>query len=235
MRRFNSSVLTNGVIQYGGFFALILLMPTISVYPNIPSNSRCKKATYCSRDCQVGDWKNGHKLECKKLHEKHGVTIPDKVQRKVEVQAENVTRASNEMFMDHTGWFLRFCIVNNVDALDCVVVMNFCAAPPTVDFQKASTFLQNNACGMRPGQRGHKSAKEAIAKHRANGAVTGISLMKPLGGATYDSSLAAIIKDFPGRSLRLGSWEASQKAMKERMVQEGWSDGLPYPIGGFTN
>ena len=26
--------------------------------------SRCKAAAYCSKDCQVKDWKAGHKQEC---------------------------------------------------------------------------------------------------------------------------------------------------------------------------
>ena len=29
--------------------------------------SACKNATYCSIECQRKDWKDGHKIQCKKL------------------------------------------------------------------------------------------------------------------------------------------------------------------------
>lgn len=38
---------------------------TLLVESIFPQCSRCKKATYCSRDCQAADWKNRHKILCK--------------------------------------------------------------------------------------------------------------------------------------------------------------------------
>lgn len=30
--------------------------------------SRCKQACYCSKECQLQHWKNGHKKECKAVN-----------------------------------------------------------------------------------------------------------------------------------------------------------------------
>ena len=32
--------------------------------------ARCKSAQYCSRECQVKDWKSGHKKLCKELQKR---------------------------------------------------------------------------------------------------------------------------------------------------------------------
>ena len=34
----------------------------------------CKLVEYCSRECQVKDWKNGHKKDCKILRQQHQQT-----------------------------------------------------------------------------------------------------------------------------------------------------------------
>lgn len=49
--------------------------------PNAPGKEllqcgKCKKATYCSKNCQVGDWKL-HKGECTHIHSIFGQNLPD--------------------------------------------------------------------------------------------------------------------------------------------------------------
>ena len=41
--------------------------------------SQCKAAAYCSKDCQVKDWKAGHKQACKgKMRkERDGAAVPE--------------------------------------------------------------------------------------------------------------------------------------------------------------
>ena len=48
------------------------------------------------------------------------------------------------------------------DILDCMVVINFVAAPPTFNVKTVSDFLLTNDCEMRAGQQLHKDAKKNI-------------------------------------------------------------------------
>jgi hypothetical protein len=50
--------------------------------------SKCKRATYCSKECQVGDWKMGHKGNCNEL-----ATFV-----KVKESNNNKTKATNKTF-----------------------------------------------------------------------------------------------------------------------------------------
>ena len=90
-------------------------------------------------------------------------------------------------------------MANNVDPVDCAAVMNFYAAPPTIDYQTTPDFLKNNYCGMRRGEPQHKHAKRIIASNRNEGSATGIAVFTGSG-----DNVAALIMDFPGSHLLCG-------------------------------
>ena len=205
---------------------------------------------YCpsrhSRECQTAHWKSGHKLVCNKTQITTDQPVGRKEEDKLHKQVDNVMRTSSGMFMDHTRSFIQWCVVNEVDPLDCVgtscylsllfmcnppflahlfsfaAVANFLVAPPSFELHRTSDFLRTNECGMRPGQRMHKVAKKRFAKNRAEGSVTSITIMKPAAGG----ELAAMMLDFPGSRLRWGSWQAALEKEKEVMAQNGRIEGL---------
>lgn len=56
--------------------------------PPLMRCTRCQRALYCSRDCQVAHWKSGHKKECPQLQAK-----------KMEKGAEKATSRCQEVIM----------------------------------------------------------------------------------------------------------------------------------------
>ena len=213
-----------------------------SLSPNshcLHNTSRCK-TTYCSRACQVTHWKQGgHKAECKAKLGKSGVNLKmtgfegtKKDQLKVEAQVDNMVAASREMFMDNTGALLRWTVVNDVEALDCVVVIDFRAAPPSFNARKVSELRLADVCGIRSGGPSEVAIKKDIACNRAKGALSGVLIfVPPSTGGSDDSPCAVMCTDFPGGHLVARSWPAARAQVREEMAQEGWRPGLSYPVG----
>ena len=51
---------------------------------NLKACARCRMVFYCSRECQNTAWKEGHKLECKRLAQQHGSLVTHQPCGKVE-------------------------------------------------------------------------------------------------------------------------------------------------------
>lgn len=61
---------------------------------NLKKCKACKKAFYCSRDCQVADWKGGHKSLCKQLRAKVASAALAQISN---IQTTQVNQAADEL------------------------------------------------------------------------------------------------------------------------------------------
>jgi len=66
------------------FFSLLSLVPQITTNNQKTNPSgKCKLRHYCSRTCQLDDWKAGHKTECGKLLWQHNEALAISIHLKV--------------------------------------------------------------------------------------------------------------------------------------------------------
>jgi len=108
---------------------------------------RCSNCNspYCSRECQVDDWRNGgHKQQCKLLCCKEQTAQLSKAQKKELALHKNVNKAGMDLFHKNTLRFLMMASLMGCDITDCVCVINFCCVPPSMELLTHEEFVSDN-------------------------------------------------------------------------------------------
>jgi len=160
--------------------------------------SKCQRATYCSRECQVEHWKV-HKKECKMMQtnraraEKKGV-------RKSEARAEgtfeeNLSASGNKLFFSELPNIALQASLRRMSILDCVVVMDFTEARPTIETKSYIDFLRESEEDTQPEQHAHTSG--IVHRNRENGALTAICY-----AYAADGGREGLLKTYPTKSAR---------------------------------
>ena len=193
------------------------LCVSISKYPCTCANdlfSRLFTATYCSRDCQVEDWKLGlHKLKCKQITESGGQVGRRSGSRKeakiADALIQNVSTVGDKIFSTHIDIILEQALLQKYDILDCITVINLCEAPPTVVVMHVSAFLALSKVDRD--QDNFEFDQRFVERNRQTGALT--LWIKALG---YSGPGSNIMKRIAGDHAPFGSWSAAQEAMKRR-------------------
>lgn len=180
--------------------------------------SRCKRATYCSKECQADDWKNGgHKIDCKHMVVS-GIQAAESGGGKQDIKRaqkheENASMAGNKVFSDHMGSIIAQACLRDYDLLESIIIIDLCDAPPTTTVKLATDFLSND---MQPSDPNFAHTKRVLDRNKANGALTAacICLDTHSAGRGGDGSTAILLKTFPGVACPEGSWTAAQAKLK---------------------
>jgi len=181
---------------------------------NVKRCSKCKRATYCSRDCQVADWKN-HKQDCASMTttasqlKSEGRSSRDV--KKVKEHEANVSILGNKVFYDNVNGILMRAIFQGQSIVECVVVIDLTRAPPEIEVQEGAVFLSDN---LERAPHSYDHTRKVFERNRANGAITAACLSLGVDGI---HDMAAMLKTIPHAS---GSWATVQDEMKSTMPSE---------------
>jgi hypothetical protein len=155
--------------------------------------SSCRRASYCSKECQVKDWKQGsHKLDCKQMkmndvkHRDAGFSEKD---AKRALKAEgNLSMSGNVLFGNNIHKILLQASARGYKILECVVALDFRELKPTIEIMSREEFFEGNE-GTTPEQIAH--SKRIVERNFTNGALTCICI-------TYvGDGCEKLIKTFP--------------------------------------
>ena len=166
-------------------------------------------ATYCSKECQIDDWKQGgHKLECQKLTNS-GLLIEQKGGNRNESKNANlheniVGAVGGKFFFSYVHSIIMQALLQKYDILDCAVVIDLCDAPPTVEVMLASVFLSDSMVCEGPDNTFCDTATHLVEQNRQKGALT----------VAVRSVETVILKSIPKTCAQFGSWRIAQAEMK---------------------
>ena len=168
-------------------------------------------ATYCSRDCQVFDWKQiGHKFLCQSMKISDGLAVPsDSNQAETKMahlREQNISVVASKIFFSHVDSILMQALLQQYDIQHCITLINLCQAPPTATVKLASEVLSDNMVS-------EYLDGEVVKKNRQNGDLTvWVWASVPCSiGITYGPCLILTI---PGTRAPFGSWITAQVRMK---------------------
>ena len=171
-------------------------------------------ATYCSKECQVADWKHGvHKLMCtntrfvgQRVQEGDSSRNETKLEN---VHEQNVSAVANKIFSTHTHIILMQALLQKYDILDCVTVINLYKAPPTLEVKLASDVLPD-----RETNGSSEIGKRCLGQFRENGSLTVVTMA--LGSSGHSTAIQPLfVKTFLGIGAPFGSWTAAQENMRK--------------------
>ena len=152
----------------------------------------CKRASYCSRDCQVRDWKQGsHKLDCKSMRTsdlKHlDAGLSKKEAKRALKLEENLSMSGNVLFSNNIPNILLQASARGVNILECIIALDFRELKPKIEIMSREEFLG----GLQgdPEQLDH--SKRILKRNFSNGALTCVCI-------TYvGEGCETLIKTFP--------------------------------------
>lgn len=181
----------------------------------------CKRVFYCSRDCQVQDWKNGHKRDCKHMAmQADQVTMAGKNKRYVknaQVHEQNVGRAGRKVFHDNWKMIVMRAVFQECSILDCVVVIDLLWLPPAIKLKPAVEFLSK--CKELT-LANYSHAKRVVTRNRAEGHLTLVIKSLNVSGETNPAGNLVTSIFFLVPSPIGGSWAAYQEAMERDMPED---------------
>ena len=182
--------------------------------------SKCKRAVYCSRECQLVDWKNGHKKDCKDIAT-YGVQVMNagfgRDVKKAKQHEQNVIIAGSKAFSQNIQTIMLRAILQGYSILDCVVIIRLMKSPPLIEVKFAQDFL--SACRKNSAEE-FDQLKRIVSRNQANGAVSCSYQSLGVHDETNPQdilSTASLLKTFPAESAPYGSWTAFQQRMEHYM------------------
>mmetsp|Transcript_10848 Transcript_10848/g.19720 ORF Transcript_10848/g.19720 Transcript_10848/m.19720 type:complete len:715 (+) Transcript_10848:138-2282(+) len=186
--------------------------------------SRCKRATYCSRECQLDDWHGEHKRDCKHMS-KQGDQVKmaghgKRDIKKAEQHEKNVSMAGAKAFSQNIHTIMLRAIFQECNILDCVVVVDLCQAPPSIELKLVADFLSDLRMNSAEN---YSHTKRVVDRNRSNGSITCACHSLGVYGETDASGIpatAVLLKTFPGVSTPCGSWTAYQEQMEKDMPED---------------
>ena len=171
---------------------------------------KCKKATYCSRQCQVDDWRNGdHKFYCKAFLAIEGGGGTKKDAKRTIAHIDSIEEVGQKAISEKFNHVLIHALFMEYDILDSVVVIDLHLSRNRMKLMLLDEFLG------KFGERilgGADNTKELIENHKAKERlVCAFSTSDAVTISYVDKSLA------PWG----GSWPASQDVMKAKFDNYG--------------
>jgi len=185
---------------------------------NIQRCSKCN-SPYCSRECQVNDWRNGkHNEECKVLSNKGSQSgrggISSKSKKQELAVQKNINTIGSDMFRKNKMRFIMQAAVKGLDIIDSVCVIDFRCSPASLKLTTFEDFLSKNFNGdgdsdfilnSREAHRGELPL--AFMVHRPN---------EPLGKSTVNMTYCGHPEN--------NSWSGFQKEMMEMVAKHSNMD-----------
>jgi hypothetical protein len=133
----------------------------------------CNRAAYCSRKCQLRDWKQGsHKLDCKSMRTsdlKHlDAGLSEKEASRARQFEEELSVSGAVLFSNNIPKILLQASARGFNILECIVALDFCALKPKIEIMSREEFLEGLE-GL-PEQLAH--SKRILERNFSNGALT---------------------------------------------------------------
>jgi len=130
---------------------------------NAKQCAACNAVSYCSKECQVSDWRSGHKKQCQVLVRNKQAKLID---------PSTVSNVGRNILMNNIISSLLQATIKGVSLVDeCVVVLNITKAPPKMTVHQSADFL--SFFTNTPGGGGEfVGGSEQIALNRSNGCLT---------------------------------------------------------------
>lgn len=129
----------------------------------------------------------------------------------------NVSMAGNKVFFDNLSSVIMQAVFHDYDILDCIVMIDLCDAPPSIEVMLSSAFLANE---MSTDDDNYDHTQRIIARNRENGALTvacvSIGLYENIANEA-NAPRAILLKTFPSMSAPMGSWTAAQENAKQSL------------------
>ena len=187
--------------------------------------SRCMIAKYCSRECQVEDWKSGpHKDFCNAAVE-NARQIKSDGGTDEDVRLANsmlhIQMRGDEIYKKNSATVVFQAISNGYEILDCIVEVDLRVSPPSIEVMLSEDFL---SLELRK-----ESKMYAVKKMKVDEAREKKCL--PFNYIGDEAGMVVLHKQpacpaFPGCVSSLGpSWPKAQETMKKLVCFEG-SDGI---------
>ena len=173
----------------------------------------CKRATYCSKECQVQDWKKGgHKQECK-LMATNEVRAAGTGANKTEIRnlkrfEENLSAAGNNLFSETHGDIIMQATLRGYDVVNCVTVFDFTETPPTIITKPIAEFLAEAQLATEQAHFEH--TKLVVERNQRNGALT--IACRACNDSKVQSSLLKTFRSQPALN-----WIDEQEMLRQRM------------------
>lgn len=196
--------------------------------------SRCKLATYCSKDCQRENWIKGeHKIECSKMKALHVIAEEQGASKKDVARAlkneKNASAIGSKLFFDNPSKVVMRAIAKKLSILDCVVVIDMCQAPPLLSPMPVADFINKYT---KP----NDHQEQVIKRNQADGSLS----LAVVSAAAYNHSKSIMLKTVPAQATDTGSWQSYQKRLELRMRPmleefEGRPDDLEEQLEAFFN
>lgn len=191
--------------------------------------SKCKRATYCSRECQVKDWREGgHKQACKLMRtmevraEKQGASRREVKNAKKE--EENLSQRGTALFFEQRENIILLASLSGLSITECVIELNFCDTPPTIDVMSQAEFLKLSQEASNPAQFLH--TKGIVERNCRDGALT---LTCP--NFDRDGACQALLKTVPvtaAGGLRASENHAARMFSSWAEVQHSLEETCPF-------
>ena len=163
---------------------------------NAKQCAACNMASYCSKECQVSDWRNGHKKQCKVLVRNKQAKLID---------PSTVTSVGRNILMNNIISALLQATIKGFSLVDeCVILLNMTKAPPTMTVHQSTDFL--SFFTNTPGGGGEfVGGSEQIALNKSNGFLTCCYSSR---GKSFE--YAWLLDSLSPSRTRNGSWNDAQ-------------------------
>ena len=152
---------------------------------------KCHETIYCSRDCQVADWRN-HKKECNP-----NAARWEKTMNIVSSYDSNIALHVQKIFKQNETRFARQAVLIGHDITDCVCSIDLRKAPPVLKVMPISEFLalnpeENIRCAI---SQGRDSSSEVIS--------LGSTIYEQDGNDGIAIQVINVTSSFPGKYAEL--------------------------------
>jgi len=135
--------------------------------------------------------------------------------KRAHTHEENVSMAGNRVFFDNLSSVIKQAVIQNYDILDCIVMIDLCCAPPSIQLMLSSEFVSNE---MSPDDENYNHTRRMIGRNRENGALT----VACISIGVYDETnapRAILFKTVPFQKVEppMGSWTEVQADAKQSL------------------
>mmetsp|Transcript_26678 Transcript_26678/g.48431 ORF Transcript_26678/g.48431 Transcript_26678/m.48431 type:complete len:666 (-) Transcript_26678:378-2375(-) len=143
--------------------------------------SSCRRASYCSKDCQVRDWRQGsHKIDCKQMKMndvKHlDAGFSQKEAKRALKSEANLSMSGNVLFSNNIPKILLQASARGFNILECIIALDFRELKPTIEIMSRDEFLEGDEGldELSPERVAH--SKRILERNFSNGALTCICI-----------------------------------------------------------